>query len=132
MLHTGSAFENSSSPSTSATTTATASANRSSSASTTSTRGAAETDVARSGKSSNVGAIVGGVIGGVLGILSLGTIVFYFAHRRRNLQRHKQLETSERPCSTSTAFDESQPSLKPMSMVSPPSMIYVRRFPRSL
>ncbi|RDX53005.1 hypothetical protein OH76DRAFT_1480049 [Lentinus brumalis] len=128
----GSAFENSSSSSTSATTTATASANRSSSASTTSTRAAAETDVVRSGKSSNVGAIVGGVVGGVLGILSLGTIVFYFAHRWRNLQRQAQLETSERPFSTSTAFDESQPSLKPgMAMISPPSMIYDPNDPRT-
>ncbi|TFK83356.1 hypothetical protein K466DRAFT_655276 [Polyporus arcularius HHB13444] len=127
----GLAFENSSSSSTSSTTaTATASSSFSSSASTAApTRDAAETDVASSGKSSNIGAIVGGVVGGALGILSLGTIVFYFAHRRRTLQRQTQSETSNRPFST--VFDESQHSLKPMSMVSPPSMIYDPNDPRT-
>ncbi|KAI0721991.1 hypothetical protein C8T65DRAFT_629903 [Cerioporus squamosus] len=123
----------SSNTSTTTSPTATTSSTRlSSSASATSTpTGGGAADVAGSGKSTNVGAIVGGVVGGVLGILLLGVLVFYLLLRQRNLQRQAQAEASERPVSMATAVDGHQRSLKPVSMISTPSMIYDPNDPRT-
>ena len=105
------------------------------------TGGAGAADTAGSGRSSNVGAIVGGVVGGILGVLMLGAaVLFSLLRRRRKAQQpaHAQAGIPERPISTATATATAtdyepetgggghQPSLKPMSMISTPSVIYVR------
>ncbi|RPD62055.1 hypothetical protein L226DRAFT_560717 [Lentinus tigrinus ALCF2SS1-7] len=118
--------------STSTTITFSSSSSPSSSRSSSTTSAAANTS--GSGKSSNVGAVVGGVVGGVLGALLIGAIVLFLLFRRRSLRRRQaQAEASERPISSVTDFDGGghQPSLKPMSMISTPSMIYDPNDPRT-
>ncbi|RPD62059.1 hypothetical protein L226DRAFT_571434 [Lentinus tigrinus ALCF2SS1-7] len=82
-------------------------------------------------KSSNVGAIVGGVVGGVIGLILIGSAIFYMLRRQRNLDRKAQAQVLERPMSTVTDLDGPQPSLKPMSIMSVPSMIYDPDDPRT-
>ena len=80
-----------------------------------------------------MGAIVGGVVGGVLGLLLLGSAIFYMLRRQRNIDRNAQAQAqaAERPMSTVTD-DGPQPSLKPMYIMSVPSVIYVCATPHSV